>query len=243
MRAASRPGFLDGVNLRYIDWIWRVRGSVALSNGPSPDEVFARLDPLFDQPGTTHERAGSRLTFWKKAPVAQDRMAVFDHGVLELETAETGSVLRYWLNSRFLLFCFLLPLFFLAISQLTLVVAEDQKPTPAEKAKEEAKKKKQPDRELHWLDKALGAPEPEKKQDKLAKEKAAKDKAAKDKAGKDKAGKEKAGAKDTKEEEKSKITPTPSYVFAGIFAFLYVVGRVLEAWLIRRRFRQQLQGP
>jgi hypothetical protein len=221
------------VNLRYIDWIWQVRGSVPLAEGQSSDEVFARLDPLFDQPGTTHERTGSRLTFQKKDPRAQDKMAVFDNGVLEIATAETGKELRYWLNSRFMLFCFVLPLFFLGMSRVALFVAADQKPTAAELAKEEAKKKNKPQPQLHWIDKALGAPEPEKKdakKDKAAKEKAAKEKAAKDKDGKDK-----------KDEEKSKITPTPSYAFAGIFAFLYIVGRILEDWLIRRRFRQRLE--
>jgi hypothetical protein len=223
----------EAVNLRYIDWIWQVRGSVPLAEDQSSDEVFARLDPLFDQPGTTHERTGSRLTFQKKDPRAQDKMAVYDNGVLEIATAETGKELRYWLNSRFMLFCFVLPLFFLGMSRVALFVAEDQKPTAAELAKEEAKKKNKPPPQLHWIDKALGAPEPEKKDAK--KDKAAKDKAAKNGAGKDKKNGEK------KDEDKSKITPTPSYAFAGIFAFLYIVGRILEDWLIRRRFRQRLE--
>jgi hypothetical protein len=225
------------VKLRYIDWIWQVRGIVALADGQSSDEAFARLDPMFDQPGTTHDRAGSRLTFHKKDPGAQDPMAVFDNGVLEIERAGSGAVLRYWLNSRFMLFCFLLPLFFLAVSQLTIEVAKDLKPTAAEIAKEEAKKKQKAERELHWIDKALGAPAPEKKKDKPAKPEAAKD--AKDPRN----AKDAKNTKDAKDDkEKDKITPKPSYVFAGIFAFLYVAGRILEDWLIRRRFRERLQG-
>jgi hypothetical protein len=233
------------VNLRYIDWIWQIRGSLALAEGQSSEEAFSRLDPLFDQPGTTHERTESRLTFRKKDPLAQDKMSIFDGGTLEIEKTESGAVLRYWLNSRFLLFCFVLPLFFLAMSRVTLFVAADQKPTAAELAKEEAKKKNKPEPKLHWLDKALGAPEPEKKdktKDDKAKDDKAKDEKAKDdKAKGDKAEKDK-GAKDKKKEEESKITPTPSYAFAGIFALLYVVGRLLEDWLIKRRFRQRLQG-
>jgi hypothetical protein len=203
------------VNLRYIDWIWQVRGSVALPAGQSGEEAFARLGPLFDQPGTRHERAGDRLTFEKKDPAAQDKMSVFDTGVLEIEQAGPAPVLRYWLNSRILLFCFVLPLFFLGVAQLTIEVAKHDKP-PAEDA---AKDKKKVERQMHPIDKFLGAPVPEKKD------------------------KPKTKAEKAKEaEDKKKLKPTPSYVFAGIFAALYVIGRLLEAWLVNRLFRNRLQG-
>jgi hypothetical protein len=205
------------VNLRYIDWIWQVRGSVALPAGQSSDEAFARLDPLFDQPGTSHERAGDRLTFRKKDPAAQDKMSIFDSGVLAVEPGGAHPVLRYWLNSRTLLFCFVLPLFFLGIAQLTIQLGKYEKP-PAEAA---AKEKKKVERQMHPIDKYLGAPAPEKKDKNKIKSKAEK-------------------AKDA--EDKKKLKPKPSYVFAGIFAALYVIGRLLEAWLVNRLFRTRLHG-
>jgi hypothetical protein len=215
MAGAIRLGQGDKVSLRYIDWIWQVRGSVELPHGQSSDEAFARLDPLFDHPGTRHERAGDRLTFEKQDPAAQDKMSVFDAGVLEIERAGPAPVLRYWLNSRILLFCFVLPLFFLGVAQLTIEVARHDKP-PAEDA---AKDKKKVERQMHPIDKFLGAPEPEKKD------------------------KPKTKAEKAKEaEDKKKLKPTPSYVFAGIFAALYVIGRLLEAWLVNRLFRNRLQG-
>jgi hypothetical protein len=207
------------VNLRYIDWIWQVRGSVPLPAGQSHDEAFARLDPLFDQPGTSHERAGNRLTFQKKDPAAQDRMAVFDSGELAIETDGAAPVLRYWLNSRILLFCFVLPLFFLGVALLTIQVSNYEE-SPAKAAKEgKDKDKKKVERQLHPIDKFLGAPVPEKKD------------------------KPKTSAEKAKEaEDKKKLKPTPSYVFAGIFAVLYVIGRILEAWLVNGLFRKRLEG-
>jgi hypothetical protein len=68
---------------------------------------------------------------------------------------------------------------------------------------------------MNPIDKALGAPAP--------------DKSKKDD--------EDGGGKKGK-----KLSPTPAYVFAGIFAALYVVGRVLEDWLVRRLFKKALDG-
>ncbi|HCS18922.1 MAG TPA: hypothetical protein DIW45_15430 [Erythrobacter sp.] len=45
------------------------------------------------------------------------------------------------------------------------------------------------------------------------------------------------------EEEEGRHSPTPAYVFAGLFFALYLVGRVLEPWLVRRTFRQTLNEP
>jgi hypothetical protein len=67
---------------------------------------------------------------------------------------------------------------------------------------------------MNPIDKFLGAPEPEKPDEKKKKE----------------------------EEEKKGPSPTPAYVFAGIFATLYVGGRILEDWLIKRLFRKRLAG-
>lgn len=204
------------VNLRYLDWIWHVRGSLALAPGQSTDEAFDRLDPLFHQVGTSHERTNDTLTFQKKDPVAQDKMSVFDSGVLAIENGNEGPVLRYRLRSPTLLFCFLLPLFFLGIGQLTIEVGKRQKP-PVEAVKKPDKVSETP---MHPLDIALGAPAPEKK--------------GTDKASKEKAKKEKA------EKAKQKFSPTTAYVFAGIFTALYLLGRILEDWLVKGLFRKRL---
>lgn len=209
------------MNPRLIDWIWSIKGSLALAPGQSSDDAFDRLDPLFRQYGTSHERSGDTLTFRKKDQAAQDKMSIFDSGVLQIEKAMAGPVLRYRLTSRALLFCFLAPLLFLGFGQLTVLAGSFQKPpTEAEKKKEEEKKKivlpQNP------IDKFLGAPAPEKPK-----------KDEKDK------GKEKGKDKD---EDKDKPSPTPAYVFASFFAILYVVGRVLEDRMIRSLFRKRLLG-
>ncbi|HEX7782899.1 MAG TPA: hypothetical protein VF509_08840 [Sphingobium sp.] len=205
------------MNLRFIDWIWRVRGSLALAPGQSGDEAFDRLDPLFRQSGTSHERTGDTLTFRKKDQAAQDKMSVFDGGVLNIEKGASGSVLHYRLTSRALLFCFLAPLLFLGFAGLTMAVGHLGKPST--EAADKAKKADKKDVALpqHWIDKALGAPVPEKpkKDDKK---------------------------KDKDKEKDKKPSPTPAYVFAAIFAALYVAGRILEDRLIKGVFRKRLRG-
>ena len=42
------------------------------------------------------------------------------------------------------------------------------------------------------------------------------------------------------EEQEGTHSPTPAFVFAGLFFALFLVGRVLEPWLVRRTFRQVL---
>jgi hypothetical protein len=205
------------VNLRFIDWIWQVRGSLPLAPAQSGHDAFDRLDPLFGQPGTSHERTIDRLIFTKKNQAAQDKMSIFDGGVLQIEKAAGGTVLRYRLTSRALLFCFLAPLLFLGIAQLTLFTATLEKPksdaAKAAEAKKTAAAKEAPP-PMNPIDKALGAPAPEKPGKKAADEARGRDK---------------------------KPTATPAYVFAALFATLYVVGRILEDWLIRRLFRKRLQ--
>lgn len=199
------------MNLRYIDWIWQIRGSLALAPGQSGNDAFERLDPLFRQTGTSHQRTSEKLTFRKKDQAAQDKMSIFDRGCLKIEKGLSGSVLRYQLTSRALLFCFLAPLLFLGLAQVTVVLKKYDKP-PAEAAKKHAATPMNP------IDKALGAPAPEDESKKK------KDKSA----GGDGEGKG--------------LSPTPAYVFAGIFAVLYIVGRILEDRLIRGRFRKCLLG-
>lgn len=210
--AHNRPIKGRFVNLRFIDWIWHVRGSVPLPSGQSSDQAFARLDPLFHEVGTTYERSSATLTFSKKDQPAQDSMSVFDSGVLQIEEGTGGPILRYRLASRALLFCFLVPLLFLAFAQLTIALNAFEKPAVAgaSTAAKDADKKK-PEVRLNPIDKALGAPEPEKPKD----------------------------GKGDKPEKKP--TPTSAYVFAAIFVALYGVGRILEDRLVKRLFIRRLQ--
>lgn len=199
---------------RMIEGIWQVGGSVTLPHGQTSQEAFARLDPLFRQTGTRSDRTDDTLSFTKKDQAAQDRMAVFDGGMLRIERDMATPVLRYRLTSRFLLFCFLAPLMFLAFAQLTIVVARHEaaekkaaaaRPGAAAEAKKKAEKEN-----IVWpqspVDKALGMPPPEKK----------------------------------KKKDDDGPKPTAAYVFAAIFAALYAVGRVWEARRINALFRQRL---
>jgi len=198
------------VNVRFADWIWHVKGSLALPGGQSSEDAFARLAPLFREIGTSHDRAGDTLVFSKKDQPAQDKMSVFDSGVLHIEQGSSGPVLRYNLASRALLFCFLAPLLFLSFAGLTLVAGRLEQP-PAKTAEKKDEKK---DKVLvqNPVDKFLGAPAPEKpkKDDKK------------------------------KKDEDDKPQPTAAYVFAGIFVALYLIGRVLEDRLVRSLFRKKL---
>ena len=210
------------MNLRFIDWIWHVRGSLSLAPGQSSDEAFDRLRPLFRETGTSHKWADGRLIFQKKDQAAQDKMSIFDGGTLQIDNSAAGSVLRYHLTSRALLFCFLAPLLFLSIAQLTIVMSKHQKPSTEAanthgKASGAAKKPDAKDAAvpMNPIDKALGAPAPEK-------------------PGKD--GEDKPGGRD------KKPSPTPAYVFAAIFLTLYVVGRILEARLVKTLFKRRLLG-
>lgn len=212
------------MNLRFIDWIWCIRGNLALAPGQSSDEAFERLRSLFQKQGTTHQTTGETLTFRKKDQAAQDAMSIFEGGILHIENQAGGAVLRYILTSRALLFCFLAPLLFLGFAQLNITLGklDKQATEAAKKAGKDTDAKKKADAEkkeikLNPIDKMLGAPEPEKPK----------------KDGKDK--------KEEKKEDK-KFSPTSGYVFAGIFAALWLIGRILEDWLIRRLFRKTLLG-
>ncbi|MEG3171506.1 hypothetical protein U1708_04700 [Sphingomonas sp. ZB1N12] len=208
---APRASLGYSVYRRFIDGIWHVEGSLPLAPGQSVDDAFERLDPLFRQTGTTRERTGDTLSFRKEIQAAQDKMAVFDGGVLRIEQDAPGLMLRYRLASRALLFCFLAPLLFLAFAQATIVLGK------FEKARTEAKGKKpevkKPPVVLNPIDKALGAPEPDPPK-----------------------------KKGKKDEDDKKPSPTPGYVFAGIFAALYAVGRILEDRRIKALFRKSLLG-
>ena len=211
---------------RFIDWIWHVRGSLPLAPGQSGSDALDRLDPLFHQAGTIRERTDNTLVFSKKDQEVQDRMSVFDRGVLRVEKDAAGPVLRYDLTSRTLLFCFLAPLLFLGFAQLTkaVVLIEKHRAEAMGKTKEAKKDdKKDVVRPLNPIDQFLGAPAPETKKH---------------------AKKGKANGTDADEEkDKKKPSPKPGYVFAAIFASLYLIGRILEDRLARSLFRKNLLGP
>lgn len=46
-----------------------------------------------------------------------------------------------------------------------------------------------------------------------------------------------------KDEDEGRHSPDKGYFMAGLFAAIYLVGRWLEPWLARRRFRAALSGP
>ncbi|WP_336895990.1 hypothetical protein [Novosphingobium sp.] len=205
--------------LRLMDWIWRLRGEVPLPAGQTADEALGKLEPLFAHPGTTHARMGDLIAVTKKDQLAQDPLSVVDSGVLHIVPAGEGAVLRYNLMSRALLWCFLAPLLFLGVAQLTIALGKLEKPPTEEKSKKDDKKKdKKSEIQLSPVDKFLGAPAPEKPKDEKDKDK----------------------KKKAEEEAPEGFSPTPAYVFAGIFAALYILGRILEAILIRRLFQRTL---
>ena len=196
------------VNQRFIDWIWNIRGSLALAPGQSGEDAFHRLDPLFHTTGTSHERSDDTLTFRKKNQAAQDKMAVFDGGVLQIRKDAAGAILHYRLKSRALLLCFLAPLLFLGFGQVTVLVGHFEK-TSAQSSEKKPEKKKDVALPQNPIDAFLGAPAPEKPK--------------KDKA-----------------KDEDKPSPTAAYVFAALFAALYVVGRILEEKRVRSLFRGRL---
>lgn len=204
------------MNSRFINWIWHVRGSLALAPEQSSEDAFERLAPLFRETGTSHKRTSDSLTFRKIDPAAQDKMSVFDGGVLQIERGVGGAVLHYNLSSKALLLCFLAPLLFLAFAQLTILKGKFDKPPaePASKAEALKKAEKESARLIqNPIDKALGAPAPEKPK---------------------KDGKKEGGDR--------KASPKAAYIFAGIFAVLYLVGRILEARLVGSLFRRRLSA-
>lgn len=206
------------MKLPFIDWIWRAKGSLPLETPMSPANAFDRLDPLFQTNGTSYEIEGDTLTFSKHNPAAQDKLATFTRGTLTVGERDGRSVLTYNVTSPALLACFLAPLLFLALGQVNVAIGqyEKSKAEAADKSGKDADKPEKTDEEdkdvkLHWFDAALGAPAPE-KPDK----------------------------KDKEKDKYKKYSPRTAYILAAIFAALYLVGRILEPWLIKSRFRKKL---
>jgi hypothetical protein len=207
------PGKGTLVNLRAIDWIWRVRGRLPVEPAQSPAEAFGKLDALFQQKGTSHRIEGDTLRFTKRDQLPQDKMSVFDSGTLQIR----DGVLRYDMMSRALLACFLAPALFFAVGHIGVALDTWRNPPELAKAKAEAAKKrsriKPEDVPLNPIDQFLGAHKPEKKKD---------------------------GEEMGKRNRKPSMTT--AYVFMGIFFALWVLGRILENVLAQSRFRKLLAG-
>lgn len=199
------------MNLRYIDWIWRVKGSLPLQPSQSATQAFGKLESLFEEKNTTYRIDGDTLTFTKKNQLPQDKMSIFDNGSLRV----SGGVLRYDMMSRALLACFLAPLLFFALGRIGVAVDEWRNPPEVVKAKAEAAKKrsrvKADEVPMNPVDKFLGAPQPDKKK------------------GGDQIGK-----------RNRKPSMTTAYVIMGVFFALWIGGRILEHRLIHLRFRKRL---
>lgn len=208
---------MPGLSLPLIDHIWRVRGAVPIDPAMSPAEAFARIDPLLRTPGTAMSEEGGVLTYTKRNPQAQDKLATFTRGRMWIEQAGAGAVLRFDLFSHALLLCFLAPLLFLGFAQMAVAInaweaSGAETGAKAEKNEEKPKEAKK----LHPVDEFLGAPAPEDPSKKK---------------------------KDEKKKDEGRHSPTEGYVLAGIFAAIYLAGRWLEPFLVRRRLRAALAGP
>jgi hypothetical protein len=206
------------MNLPYIDRIWRIEGEIPLGQTLSADTVFERLDPLFQTPGTEVAREGETLSYRKRNPAAQDKLATFTRGNLQVAARSTGeTVLRFHLSSTALLLSFLAPLLFIGFGQLAeLANSWEKAAIEAAPEKDKEKDKPKPVPKLNPIDAMLGAPAPEdpnKKKDK------------------------------DKDEDEGPHSPTPAYVLAGLFLAIYLVGRVLEPWLVKRTFLKAIVEP
>lgn len=200
------------MNLRFIDWIWRIRGAVETGPTQSPAEVFRKLDSLFQEANTTTRIDGDTLHFTKARQLPQDKMSIFDNGTLRV----SGGVMRYDMMSKALLACFVAPLLFFALGRVGVAFDEWRNPPEVAAAKAEAAKKrskiKPEDVPMSAVDEFLAAPKPEKKKE---------------------------GGEDMGKRNR-KPSMTTAYVFMGIFFALWVMGRILENVLIHSRFRKQL---
>jgi hypothetical protein len=209
------------MNLPYIDRIWRIEGEIPLGQSLSADTVFERLDPLFQTPGTEVAREGETLSYRKRNPGAQDKLATFTRGNLQVSDRDSGeTVLRFHLSSTALLLSFLAPLLFIAFGQLAELANSWEKAAieaapEKDKEKDKDKDKLKPVPKLNPIDEMLGAPAPEDPNKKKDKDK-------------------------DKEKDEGPHSPMPAYVLAGLFLAIYLVGRVLEPWLIRRTFRKAI---
>jgi len=213
-RRQAEPTGKNGMNLPLIDVIWRVRGQLPLDAPMAAAEALARLDPLFQTPGTTYGINDDTLTYTKRNPAAQDRLATFTRGSLQIDQSAQGTVLRYDLSSTALLLCLLAPLLFLAFAQLAVAANAWEKSgaEASETARQDQDKPKAVGK-LNPIDAFLGAPAPAD-----------------------------LNKRNDKNQKDGRHSPKPGYVLAGLFFVIYLVGRWLEPWLIRRQFRAALSS-
>lgn len=202
------------MKLRFIEWIWRIKGTLPIDHFQSSDTVFGRLNGLFQEKDTTAWIEGDTLIFTKKNQMPQDKMSVFDGGNLRV----ADGTLRYDLMSRALLACFLSPLLFFAVGHVGVAFDTWRNPPEVVKAKAEAAKRRSKIKSetvpMNPIDKLLGAPKPEKK----------------------KKGGEELGKRNRKP------SMTTAYVFMGIFFALWILGRIFEHVRVHSRFRKMLAG-
>lgn len=213
----------------YIDRIWRAASSIELDAQLSVREVFERLAPLFDTQGTEVAIDDNAMTYAKTNPGAQDKLATFTSGTLVITEEKATTRLSYDVGSTALFLCFLAPLAFLALGQFAIFLNEIERPVYlAEKAEREAEKEAEEDKvvELHWIDQMLGAPAPKQPGEEEASRR-----------------EEARGGEDRDDEGEGYHSPETAYAFAGIFAAIYLVGRVLEPYLLKRTFRSALASP
>ena len=206
------------MNLPFIDWAWRTRGEIAIEPPLTTEETFTRLQPLVDRESTECDFADDTLTYVKGNPAAQDRLATFSRGMFTVEQHGGLTKVLYDVKSNALALVLLAPLFFLGFAQIAVAINhwEDRK-AEAVKADDEADKKEDEEpAPHHWIDEALGAPTPETLEQK------------------------KQRMEEEGEQKKEKLPTTPSYVLAGLFLFLYILGRFLEPYLFRRTLKRAL---
>ncbi|MEM6856546.1 MAG: hypothetical protein AAF559_01630 [Pseudomonadota bacterium] len=213
----------------FIERIWRVNSSLALEEPLSAQEAFERLDPLLDQQGTEYTVNGEKLEYAKTNPAAQDKLATFTSGTLKVVQAGGKTRIDYEVASTALVLCFLAPLAFIAFGQFTNLINELEKPALLAELQEEKKKEEEGEGEdeekieLHWIDQLLGAPEPKQPGEENEDEKSR--------------DSEEGREGENEEDDVGNHSPTTAYVFAGIFFTIYLVGRVLEPYLLKRTFR------
>lgn len=196
-----------------IDRIWRSRGAVPVEPPLSPQEIFDRLSGLFEKGEFEIDRVNRRLDYRKPNPAAQDRLATFSNGSLEVAEDGQRQVVRYDVGSPALLLTFLAPLLFLALAQGFVLLGQWEESKEASQPEDEDEDDEKPG-ELHWIDQMLGAPEPEDPDEKDVED----------------------------EEEDDDYSPRDAYGLAALFALIYLVGRFLEPYLFRKTVRRTVHA-
>ena len=195
-----------------IDRIWRSRGVLPVEPPLPAPEILDRLSGLFDEGEFEIDRANRRLGYRKPNPAAQDKLATFSNGSLELAGDNQSQLLRYDVGSPALLLTFLAPLLFLALAQGFVMLGQWEESKEASQAEEEDEEDEEPG-ELHWFDQMLGAPAPEDPDE-----------------------------DEEEDEEDDDYSPRDAYGLAALFALFYLVGRFLEPYLFRKTLRRTIHA-